>query len=67
MVLKEDNIDQTFLLPLDIRTMIPDNHVCFFFIRRLVDCVDFSDIDSEYKNTPGQKAYPAALMLRLLF
>ena len=65
MVLKEDNIDQTFLLPLDIRTLIPDNHVCFF-IRRLVDCVDFSDIDSEYENTPGQKAYPAALMLRLI-
>ncbi len=65
MVLKEDNIDQTFLLPLDIRTMIPDNHVCFF-IRRLVDCIDFSDIDSEYENTPGQKAYPAALMLRVI-
>ena len=39
----------------------------FFFIRRLVDCVDFSDVDSEYENTTGQKAYPEALMLRLLF
>ena len=29
VVLKEDNIDLTFLLPLDIRTPIPDNHVCF--------------------------------------
>ena len=28
--------------------------------------MDFSDIDSEYENTPGQKAYPAALMLRLI-
>ena len=38
----------------------------FFFIRMLVDCIYFSDIDSEYENTPGQKAYPAALMLRLI-
>ena len=66
MVLKEYNIDQTFLLSLDIRTLIFDNYVCFF-IKRLVECVDFSDINSKYENTPGQKAYPAALMLRLLF
>ena len=44
MVLREDTIGQTFLLPQDIRTMIPDDHVCFF-IEKLVNCVDFSEID----------------------
>jgi len=29
MVLREDTIGQTFLLPTDIRTLIPDDHVCF--------------------------------------
>ncbi|MBR0471771.1 MAG: hypothetical protein IJI98_03615 [Methanosphaera sp.] len=57
MVLKEDKIGQTFLLPPDIRTMIPDNPVCFF-VEKLVNCADFSDIDFEYMDTPGQKAYP---------
>jgi len=65
MVLKEDNIGQTFLLPPDIRTMIPDNHVCFF-IEKLVNCTDFSDIDFEFKDTPGQKAYPAAVLVRII-
>ena len=44
MVLREDTIGQTFLLPTDIRTMIPEDHVCFF-IEKLVNCVDFSEID----------------------
>ena len=44
MVLREDTIGQTFLLPKDIRTLIPDDHVCFF-IEKIVNCVDFSEID----------------------
>jgi len=44
MVLREDTIGQTFLLLQDIRTLIPDDHVCFF-IEKLVNCVDFSEID----------------------
>lgn len=65
MVLREDTIGQTFLLPTDIRKLIPNNHVCFF-IEKLVDCVDFSDIDFQYKDTPGQKAYPAAMLVRII-
>ena len=52
MVLREDTTNQTLLLPTDIRKLIPENHVCFF-IAKLVDSIDFSDIDSKYKNTPG--------------
>lgn len=65
MVLRDDTIGQTFLLPLDIRTMIPEDHVCFF-IEKLVDNVDFSEIDFQYVDTPGQKAYPAAMLVRII-
>jgi transposase len=53
------------LLPTDIRTLIPDVHVCFF-IEKLVNCVDFSEIDFQYVDTPGQKAYPAAMLVRII-
>ena len=65
MVLREDTIGQTFLLPTDIRTLIPEDHVCFF-IEKLVNCVDFSEIDFQYVDTPGQKAYPAAMLVRII-
>ena len=65
MVLRKDTIGLTFLLPRDIRTMIPDDHVCFF-IEKLVNCVDFSEIDFQYRDNPGQKAYPAAMLVRII-
>jgi len=65
MVLQEDTIGQTFLFPSDIRELIPDDHVCFF-IEKLVKCVDFSEIDFQYIDTPGQKAYPAAMLVRII-
>ena len=65
MVLEEDTIGQTFLLPTDIRTLIPEDNVCFF-IEKLVNCVDFSEIDFQYVDTPGQKAYPAAMLVRII-
>ena len=65
VVLYEDTIGKSFLLPTDIRKEIPDNHVCFF-IERFVDCVDFRDVDSKHRNTPGQKTYPAAMLVRII-
>lgn len=65
MVLRKDTIGQTFLLPTDLRTLIPKDHVCFF-IEKFVDCVDFSEIDFQYVDTPGQKAYPAAMLVRVI-
>ena len=58
MVLCEDMIGKSFLLPTDIRKEIPDDHVFFLFLllQDFVDCVDFSDVDSKYRNTSGQKA-----------
>ena len=37
-----------------------------FFIEKLVNCVDFSEIDFQYVDTPGQKAYPAAMLIRII-
>lgn len=65
MVLHDYTIGQTFLIPTDIRTLIPEDHVCFF-IEKLVNCVDFSEIDFQYVDTPGQKAYPAAMLIRII-
>lgn len=65
MVLRKDTIGQTFLLPTDLRTLIPKDHVCFF-IEKFVDCVDFREIDFQYVDTPSQKAYPAAMLVRVI-
>lgn len=37
-----------------------------FFVRKLVDCMDFSDIDCEFNDNPGQKAYPAVVLVRVI-
>lgn len=31
-----------------------------------MNCVDFSEIDFQYVDTPGQKAYPAAMLIRII-
>lgn len=38
MVLQDDTIGQIFLLPTDIRTLIPINHVCFFYLKSCELC-----------------------------
>lgn len=65
MVLDEDTGNRTRLLPAGIENLIPEDHVCFF-IAELVNSIDFEDIDSKYRNTPGQKAYPAAMLVRII-
>lgn len=41
MVLKDDNINQTMLVPLDLRNLIPEDHPCYF-IKNVVDLIDCS-------------------------
>ena len=53
MVLREDEIGQQLLVPLDLRDLIPKDHPCYF-IQNVVDQMDFSKvekIDSELKKT----------------
>ncbi|WP_169805481.1 transposase, partial [Methanobrevibacter filiformis] len=63
MVLHEDSIGQVFLLPLNLRDFIPDNHICFF-IEELVSRYDFGDLHSKYADTPGKKAYSRRMLAR---
>ena len=31
-----------------------------------MNCVDYSEIEFQYVDTPGQKAYPAAMLVRII-
>ena len=65
MVLQEDKIGQTFLLPLDLNDMIPSDHICYY-VEKLVNCYDFSDIHEKFIGTAGKKAYSRRMLLRLI-
>ena len=64
MVFYRDLKGQSWLLPPDIRDMIPQEHIC-----RLVDMVmdglDLSDLESSYEG-PGHPAYHPKMMLKIL-
>ena len=65
MVLKDDNINQTMLVPMDLRNLIPEDHPCYF-IKNVVDLIDCSKANKEFRGTPGEFAYPRELLLRLI-
>lgn len=65
MVLKEDSINQTMLVPMDLRNLIPSDHPCYF-IKNVVDQIDCSRFNRAFLNTPGEFAYPRELLLRLV-
>ena len=48
MVLKDDNINQSMLVPLDLRELIPKDHPCFF-IKNVVDLIDCSKVNQEFR------------------
>ena len=65
MVLKDDTINQTMLVPMDLRNLIPEDHPCYF-IKNVVDYIDCSDANSAFVGRPGEAAYPRELLLRLI-
>ena len=65
VVLHEDKIGQTYLLPLDLNDLIPDDHICHF-VKNLVDCHDFTEINKQFIGNAGGKAYSRRMLLRLL-
>ena len=65
MVLKDDNINQTMLVPMDLRNLIPEDHPCYF-IKNVVDLVDCSKANQEFSGKPDEFAYPRELLLRLI-
>ena len=65
MVLRDDTINQTMLVPMDLRKLIPKDHPCYF-IKNVVDHIDCSEANREFADTPGEFAYPRELLLRLV-
>ncbi|WP_303247892.1 IS1182 family transposase [uncultured Methanobrevibacter sp.] len=65
MVLKDDTINQTMLVPMDLRNLIPEDHPCYF-IKNVVDYIDCSDANSAFVGRSGEAAYPRELLLRLI-
>lgn len=59
--------DEPILLPPDIRTWLPEDHLALF-ITDVVDSLDLSEITDDYdRRQGGQPAYHPAMMLKLLF
>ena len=65
MVLKDDTINQTMLIPRDLRNMIPEDHPCYF-IKNVVDQIDCTQANREFADTAGEFAYPREMLLRLV-
>jgi transposase len=46
MVLREDKMGQTFLVPVDLKEFIPKDHICFY-VSDIVDKLDFRKLDKK--------------------
>ena len=65
MVLRDDTINQTMLVPMDLKKLISKDHPCYF-IKNVADYIDCSKANRKFANTPGEFAYPRELLLRLV-
>lgn len=65
MVLRDDTINQTMLVPMDLRNLIPEDHPCYF-IKNVVDQIDCWQANRVFADKPGEFAYPRELLLRLI-
>ena len=50
---------------MDLRNLIPEGHPCYF-IKNVVDLIDCSKANLEFRGKPGEFAYPRELLLRLI-
>lgn len=64
MVYIESQKGQNWLLPPDIREIIPDDHICYF-VEEFVDDMDFSEFDKEVEGA-GHPAYHPRILLKVL-
>lgn len=65
MVLRDDTINQQLLVPLDLRNLIPKDHPCYF-IKNVVDTMDFTEVHKKFQGKPGESAYSRAMLLRVV-
>ena len=65
MAIKSDKIGQSWLLPPDIRDLIPVDHICYLVVA-IVNSIDMSEVEKKYRFTPGNPAYSRRMLLRLV-
>ncbi|MGP8188297.1 MAG: transposase [Methanobacterium sp.] len=65
MVLRENKLVYSFLLPLNLIDVIPNDHICFF-IKDLVNDLDFDNIEKKYRYNPGKAAYSRRMLMRII-
>lgn len=64
----DDNLNQTVLLDLNFLETLGNNTFEFCLYKLLTETLDLSDFEARYKNkSGGRKAYPPALLLRVIF
>ena len=59
-------IDQTQLLPPDVRDFVPDDHLSRFIVALVCESLDLAAIEASYKSTLGQPPFDPRLMTALL-
>lgn len=65
MALRLDNIGQTTLIPTDVTSVIPGDHICYF-IAYVASLVNFNEIEENYKHSKGMAAYSRRMLLRVV-
>jgi len=65
MVLRDDSIDQQLLVPIDLKSLIPDDHPCYL-VSNIVDRISFKSISGKYRFNAGAHAYSRKMLLRLV-
>lgn len=65
MVIREDKMGQTWLLPPCINDLIPNDHICHL-VTEIVKNVNVSKAENKYKSRPGNPAYSRRMLLRLI-
>jgi transposase len=64
MAYKDSFKNQNWLLPVAIKSMIPENHICFF-VEEFVENLDFSDFDLKFDGV-GAPAYHPRILMKIL-
>ncbi|KZX15100.1 hypothetical protein MBCUT_17230 [Methanobrevibacter cuticularis] len=65
MFLHKDKIDQIFLIPTNLLDLIPEEYT-HFFVKNLMNQIDFDDIHSKFVETVGIRAYSKRISTRLV-
>jgi transposase len=63
MTYKTSSKNQNWLLPPSIKSMIPEDHICFF-VEEFVDNLDFSEFDEKFSGA-GAPAYQRRILMKI--